>query len=431
MLYNDAIAYLENISALGSKLGLERIQELLNKLDNPQNKLKCIHVAGTNGKGSACSLLKNILIEAGYKVGVYTSPHLQEYTERFEINLTPIPKEDFAKELQLIQTICKEMEQSSIGHPTIFELLTAMAFHYFLKENVDIVILEVGLGGRFDATNVITKPLLSLIMSIGMDHMDYLGHSLEQIAMEKAGIIKENCPVVLYSQSEVVYNKIMEICSGKNANLYYAKQSNIQIIKQSLKETIFSIENKYFSYPRVHLPLLGSYQMQNCATVLLACHVLQKIGLSISTTQILNGIQKAYWNGRMEVCQQNPLVVLDGAHNTDGIIALSQSIPQYFIGKKITLLLGVLGDKEYNKMTEAILPLVDTIVLTEPFNERKLTVDELESFLSSWKKPIYKNADIKQAYQLALQQTGENDVLLCCGSLYMIGEVRNYIFNRR
>ncbi|NLK37067.1 MAG: bifunctional folylpolyglutamate synthase/dihydrofolate synthase [Epulopiscium sp.] len=427
MQYNEAISYINQITPLGFRLGLERIQALLDAIGNPEKKLRCIHVAGTNGKGSACAMLKSILTEAGYRTAVYTSPHLEDYTERFEVNGVPITKEEFAQEVAYLIPFCKTLEEDVVGHPTVFELLTAVAFHYFAAQQVDIVLLEVGLGGRFDATNVIEAPLLSLIMSIGMDHMDYLGNTIEEIASEKGGIIKENSPTVLYSQSDVVYNKIAEICKNKSSHLYYVKKNHIKVLKQDLSQTVFSVTNEFFSYPNITLSLLGTYQIENCCAVLLACHVLQSQGISITEKAILNGIKNACWNGRMELIQKNPTVIIDGAHNVDGIEMLVTSIIHYFSSKNITLLLGVLEDKEYNKMVQAILPYVKTIVLTEPHNERKLSVAQLEKELSHWQGNVYKNPDIGQAYSLALQLTPPEDVLICCGSLYMIGKLRTYL----
>ncbi len=427
MQYNEAIQYLENISSLGSKLDLSRIEELLGKLGYPHEKLKCIHVAGTNGKGSSCAMLQSILTESGYRTGMYTSPHLEKYNERFQINGQTISDEDFAAEITLIEKLCKELVAEGKDHSTVFEVLTALAFHYFFIHEVEIVVLEVGLGGRFDATNVIKKPLLSLITSIGMDHMDFLGHSIEQIAYEKGGIIKENCPVVLYSQDEIVYNKIKCICDEKKAKLYYTPKNGIHIIAKDLQHTLFSVKNAYISFSQVNLPLLGIYQISNCATVLLACKVLQEQGLALTEISILEGIRKTRWQGRMEICRTEPLVLLDGAHNTDGITMLAESLKQYFPDKMITLVLGILGDKEYEKMAETILPLVNSVVLTEPHNDRKLAVDRLEKVISHCKKPIFKNPNIKEAYKTALCITEQDQILLCCGSLYMIGEIRKYI----
>lgn len=428
MDYQQTLTYINQLSISGVTLGLERIKELLKRLGNPQKQLRCIHVAGTNGKGSACALLESILRESGYKTALYTSPHLVCYNERYQINGICISDEYFAKEVTLVKKHCDQMVCDGFEHPTIFEILTAVAFHYFLIESVDIILLEVGLGGIFVATNVIEKPLLSIIMSIGMDHMEYFGNDIEKIAVEKAGIIKENCPVVLYPQKNLVYNKIVNICKEKKATLYsLQKQVQKKVFLQNIEKTIFSVSTPYYQYNLIDLRLLGDYQILNCITVLLACHVLQKNGISLKKENILNGIQKTHWQGRMEIMNHNPIVLLDGAHNTDGILMLAQSIQKYFKHKKITLLLGVLGDKEYEKMIQIILPLVDKIVLTEPNNYRKLNLEKLEEAMIPFHKPILKQIHVKEAYLTALSITSNKDAVICCGSLYMIGTLRNYI----
>ncbi len=427
MDYQQALTYIHQISVFRSTttLGLSRIQELLKRMGNPQKKVKCIHVAGTNGKGSACAMLQSILTENGYCTGLYTSPHLISYKERYQIDGVCISEERFAQEVCFIKQYYTQMIEEGLEAPTLFEFLTAMCFHYFATEAVDILILEVGLGGLCDATNVIETPLLCLIMSIGMDHMEFLGNDLEQIAIEKAGIIKENIPVVLYPQKNLVYNRIVEICNHKKASLYDLQSDvNINIHLQNLEKTLFSVSTKYFKHT-IHLNLLGDYQIQNSITVLLACHVLKQNGLDLTEKQILTGIQKSHWQGRMELVHHHPIVLLDGAHNTDGICMLCQSIKKYFKHQKITLLLGILNDKEHQKMIQKILPLVNIVVLTEPQSNRKLNINDLEKEISH--KKIFKNAQVTEAYQTALSVTAKKDVIICCGSLYMIGEIKNYI----
>ena len=423
MDYQQALTYINQISAFRSTTtpGLCRMQELLKRMGS--TPLKCIHVAGTNGKGSACAMLQKILTENGYRTGLYTSPHLIKYNERYQIDGVCISDEKFAQEVHFVKQYYTQMIEEGLEAPTLFEFLTAICFHYFAEEKVDILILEVGLGGLYDATNVIENPLLCLIMSIGMDHMEFLGNTLEQIATEKAGIIKENVPVVLYPQKNLVYNRIMEICRQKNAPLYDLQNHvKIKIHLQNLENTLFSVSTKYFQHT-VHLNLLGNYQIQNSITVLLACHVLKQKGLHLTQQQILAGIQKTYWQGRMELVQHNPLVVLDGAHNIDGICMLCQSIKKYFQHKKITLLLGILNDKEYQKMIQKLLPLVNIVILTEPQSNRKLNINDLEIP----HKKVLKKVHVIEAYQTALAVTAKKDAILCCGSLYMIGEIKNYI----
>jgi len=424
MNYQEALCYLENISPTGIQLGIFRMEILLKKLGNPEKRLSVIHIAGTNGKGSTSAMLSAILTESGYHTGMYTSPHLVQYNERYSIDGKEISNHDFSKYMEIIKDACDEMVTQNQGQPTVFEILTALGFLYFFQENVDILILEVGLGGRFDATNVITKPLLSIITSIGMDHMDYLGNTLDEISYEKGGIIKKNCPVVLYSQQDLVYNQIVGICRKQNAPLFYEPETNFDFIEKSLDKTVFHIKNTTYAYENLTLSLAGAYQPFNCATVLLACEVLNKKGLAIPENHIRTGLMNVSWAGRMECIQKNPLVLLDGAHNADGIEMLVHSLKDYFESQKITLLLGVLGDKEYEKMARELLPLVDYIVLTEPKNERKLSVDILEQTIQKLGKTAQKNCTISEALPLALKHTKKDGVLLCCGSLYMIGEIR-------
>lgn len=427
MNYQQALAYINQISSFCSTttLGLFRIQQLLKRMGNPQKQLKCIHVAGTNGKGSACAMLQSILTQSGYKTALYTSPHLIKYNERYQIDGICISDEKFAQEVYFVKKYYIQMIDEGFEAPTLFEFLTAICFHYFAQEAVDVVLLETGLGGLSDATNIIENPLLCLIMSIGMDHMEFLGDTIEKIAVEKAGIIKQNCTVVLYPQKNLVYNKIADICKQKQSSLYDLQNNvKIKILLQNLEKTLFSVSTKYFQYDMVNLSLLGEYQIQNCVTVLLACHVLKQCGLHLTKQTILSGIQKTNWQGRMEIIQHHPIVILDGAHNIDGITMLARSIKKYFKHKKITLLIGILREKEYQKMIDIILPIVDTVVLTEPMSNRKLDIEKLEKTTLYFHKKMWKNTHVIEAYQTALSVTAKKDVLLCCGSLYMIGEIK-------
>lgn len=427
MNYESAVAYLENEVGFASVPGLSRIYALLERLGNPQDKLRCIHVAGTNGKGSACAMLSSILQSNGYHTAVYTSPHLDKYVERFLLDGVPITEDAFGTEIAYMRKKCLEMKQDGEDVPTLFEILTAAAFHYFSTQNVDVLILEVGLGGQYDATNVIKQPLLSLIMSISMDHTDFLGDTLEKIAKEKCGIIKKNCPVVLYAQGETVYNIAKETAEVHQAPFWCSTNSKISIQKQDITGTVFSVENPWISYQNLYLPLLGNYQIENCITVLNACAVLQKSGFLFTDKKIRQGLSQAVWHGRMEMMGTHPLVILDGAHNADGIAKLALSLPHYAKDKKITLILGVLGDKEYDLMLSEIFPYIHQAVLTEPQNERRLDLEHLQASAAVFHKPIYLEKEIPHAYLHALEITNADDMILACGSLYMIGALRTFI----
>lgn len=430
MNYNECIHYLEEEVGFGSVPGLERIQALCDKMGNPERTLSVIHVAGTNGKGSAVAMLSSILREAGYRVGTYTSPHLDRYNERFLINGQEISDDDFAKEITLMKKICDELSAEGQAVPTLFEIVTGAAFHYFAEQKVDILILEVGLGGKFDATNIITQPLLSLIMSVSIDHTDFLGDSIEKIAAEKAGIIKKNCPVVLYSQDKVVYNIMWTKAQELDAPFYCADHPEIHISSQTMEGTVFSVKTDLLEMLDVALPLLGNYQIKNCITVLEACAVLQKQGVSLTDEAIRTGLKNSRWAGRMEICGNAPLILLDGAHNADGILQLANSMQTYFENKKVTLILGILGDKEYSKMAEYILPHADSVILTEPHSERKLDVFSLARSITNYEGMIYTEKEIEAAFEKAISITSADGIILCCGSLYMIGAMRSYILNR-
>ncbi|WP_313528006.1 bifunctional folylpolyglutamate synthase/dihydrofolate synthase [Anaerotignum sp.] len=429
MNYLESIHYLEEEIGFASCPGLERITNLMEKLGNPEKKIKAVHVAGTNGKGSATAMLSSILHEGGYRTACYTSPHLEKYNERFLIDGKEISDEAFAQIITKTKEACDALVAEGKDAPTLFEVVTGAAFLYFAEENVDIAIIEVGLGGRFDATNIIENPILSIIMSISLDHTEFLGNSIEQISMEKAGIIKKSCPVVLYSQEELVYNIVKNTAEALQAPFYCQKGAEIKISSQTLEGTIFDVSSPSLAYDNLFLPLLGNHQVQNCVTVLDACEILKESGFPLTKNQIRTGISSTFWAGRMEICKESPLVMLDGAHNVDGIRRLAQSVRNYFENRKITLVLGVLGDKEYEQMAELILPFANQVVLTEPHSQRKLDANKLANIVLRKELPFYIEPEIENAYQKALKITAETDIILCCGSLYMIGALRSYILS--
>lgn len=425
LTYEDAISYIEGLEGLGAKLGLSRIETVLNFLGNPQDNLKVIHVAGTNGKGSACALISSVLISAGYKVGVYTSPHLECYNERYTLNNQMISDDDFAYWTEEVKKVCVKLQnENKIDSATVFETLTAIAFCYFNSKNVDYVVLEVGLGGRFDATNVIKNPLVSVITSISYDHMDYLGNTLGEIAFEKAGIIKKNCPTVLYRQNEIVYNTVRDIAKNRNSTFYCPLDSKIIVKEQNLSGTTFSVSNEFFSFDNLSLGLIGDYQIDNAVNALTVCWVLKNSGIKISDKNIYDGFKNVKWPGRMEIIDNNPLVIVDGAHNADGIDRLGQSLKKYFSGKNITLLIGILKDKEYRLMLDEIIPLADKVIVTEPKSYRALDIKKMFELVKETKKEVYSEKNIEDAFKLAKSITEKDGVVCCAGSLYLIGEIK-------
>lgn len=419
MEYKDVIDYIQKISTFGSKSGLERIEQLLNYLDNPHYNLKFIHVAGTNGKGSTCAMLESILVDAGYKVGLYTSPHLIKYNERIKINNIDIDDETFTNIAEIVIDKCL----NCIEHPTLFEIITAIALCYFNQQKVDYIILEVGLGGRYDATNIINSPILSIITSISLDHCEILGNTIEQISTEKGGIIKENSKTILAFNSYRVYNIINNICNEKNSRLYYLDNIKFNIMYQDLYSTTFSIETDYYNYPQIVLGMIGEYQIYNVATALLAVCILKDIGIKIKDKNIYNGLKNIHWKARMELISSNPYILFDGAHNIDSIRKLADYIRKYIKNRSITLLIAVLKNKNYVEMINILIPLVDKVVITEVTSEHTLTADEFNNIISIYDLPTYKEKQIKKAFIKAKNITNQNDIIICTGSLYLLGEL--------
>lgn len=427
MTYKEAYDYLIKSYISGKKHDFGCLRKILEMLGNPQKKIKIIHVAGTNGKGSACVMLSSILREAGYRVGVFTSPHLHRFNERFAINGENISDTEFGKYIETVKNVSEEMLDSG-ETLSYFEILTFMGFIYFYEKRVDYLLLEAGIGGRLDVTNIIEKPVLSIITAIGPDHMEYLGDTIDKITYEKSGIIKKNCPAVLYYQTKEVYNTINEVCRRKNSKLYYADDISCFSTKNDLDGVSFSVSCKYYSYENVSMKLLGGYQINNACTALLAVCALSELGIYISEQNVLDGLIKTTWAGRMEIISENPLVILDGAHNYPAAVELSKSIGHYAEGKKLTMLIGILNDKEYAKIVNILSQNADIIVLTKPaYAARALEPQTLYGAIENKNKNIFIEPDYKRAVDLALDLTNGDGMICCSGSLYLVGDVRGYL----
>jgi len=428
MNYEQALDFIHGTYKFGSKLGLENITFLLELMDKPHENLKVIHVAGTNGKGSTCSFISAVLMEQGYRVGLYTSPYLEEFTERIRINGVNIPKEQLADITAYVQDKVEKMIVLGKNHPTEFEIVTAIGFEYFKREKIDFLVLEVGLGGRGDSTNVITSPLVSVITPIDYDHMEYLGDTLAKISYEKAGIIKEGCLVVAYPQQKEAMDVIRGVCYEKNANLRIISIKDIEIIRQDIHNQLFNLRVLDTDFENLSISMLGQHQIQNAALALSALHILTKEkNISLSRDSIYQGLKKANWAGRLEIMQHSPTVLIDGAHNVHGIKALVKMLEQFFHGKKIILGIGILADKDVNAMLDIIVPKVDELVLTEPNNPRALKLDKLACLIDKYNKPYNVHEDIDKAVAKALEMADQDDVVVFCGSLYMIGQVRTLL----
>lgn len=423
MQYEEALNYVHSLLTFGIRPGMERINALLSLLDNPQNKLKFIHVAGTNGKGSTCTMLSEICIHAGYKTGLFTSPYIIDFRERLQINGKMIEKEDFAELMDKIKPLVEKLSAENL-QPTEFEVITAAAFLYFAEQKCDVVVLEVGLGGLLDSTNVIRTPLVSVIASVSMDHMNILGNTLGEIAEQKCGIIKENGVTVSYPlQQEEVLNKIRETSNSKNNKLLIPDMRNVNVIEQTISGTYIMYNNL-----ELNIKLIGNHQIANCITAVTAVLAAKDRGLTkIDEKSIILGVSSARIPARMEVFDGKPLVILDGAHNADGIEVLAEGLKKYLSGRKIHAVMGMMADKEYLIALKEILPLCESLITTTPSNPRALSADDLMKCALPYGKKCTAINDPKEAYLYALKNTPPEDVLLVCGSLYLASDVRSVI----
>lgn len=433
MNYQEALDYIHGTYKFGSKLGLDNIRYLLELMDNPQKDLNIIHVAGTNGKGSTSSFLSSILVEEGYKVGLFTSPYLEEFTERIRINNKNIPKKDLGNITEKVKIKVDQMIKEGKSHPTEFEIVTAIAFEYFKEKKVDYVVLEVGLGGRLDSTNVIEKPLVSVITPIDMDHRDYLGDTLKEIAYEKAGIIKEKGFVVSHSQNPEALEVLKEVCCERESKLFIAPINDIDIKTYNGLETLFDIDINNKKYENMVIKLIGKHQANNATVALTTIEVLkQYYGLKISIESIKEGLKKAKWPGRLEVLSRKPYLLIDGAHNPHGAKALREAIKEIFEFDRLIGVIGILGDKDVDGILSEIVPLCDKVIVTKPNNPRALSIDKLASKIVTYKNDnqIIKSESISNAVDISIKISESNDLIVYFGSLYMIGEVRTKLMEK-
>lgn len=430
MNYTEAIEYIQNTSKYGNNTGTKRVEKILDILGNPHKDLKCIHIAGTNGKGSITSMITSILIESGYRVGMYTSPYIEDFEERIQINRENISKDDLAYYTTIVSEAIEKVVSMGWEYPTEFETITCIMFLYYSKKQIDYAVIEVGLGGKSDSTNVI-KPLVSIITSISYDHVSILGNTIEEIASEKAGIIKENVPVILYPQQQGAYKVIEKTCKEKGSKLIQIDENLIYHIPNedfNKSYQLLQIKTNKDEY-KVQLSLLGSHQRMNCAVAIYTIEELMDRGIKITKEDILRGLSNVKWPGRLEMLKSNPLVVLDGAHNLDGITKLKESVEHYFRYKKLVLIIGILSDKDVEKMIEIITPMADKIIAVTPNSYRGKTAQELIKIIEKHNKNCEALDEYKEAYIKALDYCDNEDMILICGSLYMIGDMRKIIRN--
>lgn len=427
MKYQEAMKYIMEVGNFGSNYGLERTYKLLELLDNPQDKLKIIHVAGTNGKGSTTAMITSMLKGAGYKVGMYTSPFLEEFEERIQINGENISKEKFAQLMTKIKYVVDKVIEDGYNHPTEFEIITVLMFLYFATEKVDFAVVEVGLGGRLDSTNVIT-PILSVITSISFDHTNLLGNTLEEIAREKAGIIKEGIPTLIYPQEEIVERVLREKCEELGAKLYKINKDDAKLVEIIKKDKIYQlVKVKLDDEYAVKLPLLGEHQILNLAVALKALEVIKDKAPKLNMESIVKSLATVRWNGRLEIMSDSPYVVIDGAHNIQGITQLDKNIKKYFEYKDMYLILGILADKDVEHMVKVITPKAKKVFTVTPNSMRAETAEELLEEVKKYNESCEAYNAYKNAFEDALKLCKKDDLLLISGSLYMIGEMRGII----
>ena len=419
MNITEALTYIHSVCWRGSIPGLSRTQELLRRMGNPEKKLKFVHIAGTNGKGSTAAMTASILRKAGYCTGLYTSPFLFRFNERMNINGADIADEELAE----ITEFVKPHAEAMADHPTEFELVTAIAMEYFARHRCDIVVLEVGMGGELDSTNVIDPPEVAVICNLGLDHTEFLGNTLEEIAQAKAGIIKPGCSAVLYRGSPSVEAVFEEACKARGVELCKADFRALVSRSHSFAGQVFD----FGSRKALEIPLLGAHQLRNAAVVLTAVDCLIRRGWSISEENIRDGLRDVVWPGRFELLRRNPDVIVDGGHNPQCLEALAQNVRDYLAGRNITALTGVMADKDYTHMYETMAPLVTRFVAVTPDNPRAMPAEELKKILTSFGKPVTACAFVSQGVEEALRQAGPQGLVLAFGSLYMVGDVRKTV----
>lgn len=429
--YDEAVSWIHSRLRLGIKPGLKRMEWILERLNNPERNIKAIHVAGTNGKGSTVCYLRNILQEAGYSVGTFTSPYIEVFNERISVDGTPITDEEIIQLVNVILPLANEIEETELGPLSEFEAITAMAFYYFgTKSEIDYVIFEVGLGGRFDSTNVVL-PILSIITNIGYDHMDFLGETLPEIAFEKAGIIKENIALVTTVDQPEAVKVITKKAEETNSLVLLAGRDFVFVNHESISiGEEFSINTQYHSFENLRITMKGPHQVKNAALAVAGVsYLIEKDLVQVNEKHIKTGLEKAKWIGRFEQISSNPMIIIDGAHNPEGIESLVQTVKSHLNGKKIHIIFSALKDKKLDNMIDALAETAESITFTSFDYPRVCPARELFEMCT-----INTNKQINENWQNAIEERlnaiKSNDVLLVTGSLYFVSEVRAYFVKK-
>ncbi|MCJ7839895.1 bifunctional folylpolyglutamate synthase/dihydrofolate synthase [Lederbergia sp. NSJ-179] len=425
--YKEALAWIHSRLRLGVKPGLERMRWMLARLENPEQNLHAIHVGGTNGKGSTVTYLRSILNEAGYQVGTFTSPYIEQFNERISVNGKPVDNEDIVVLANVVKPLAEELEQTELGSPSEFEVITVMAFYYFAYiRPVDFAVFEVGLGGRYDSTNVI-QPIASLITNVGMDHMQILGHSIEEIAYQKAGIIKPGTPIFTTAQNKQALAVLKMEAVGQKAPFYQlGKDFFIKDYQPVEKGEQFTYQSPSMVLKKLKLSLLGRHQTENAAAALAVLTYLQDSEqMSIQTAAIRSGIQKAFWPGRLECLSEHPTIFIDGAHNVEGLQAFKSAVETHFPGKKIKIVFSALKDKDLRDMFAIINSMNAELYLTEFDFPRATAAEELKK--QSGNAAAQCNEDWKNLIRELVLTAKAEDIVAITGSLYFISEIKPFL----
>lgn len=424
MKYEEAMEYIEQCNTLGSVPGLDSIRRLTALLDKPQEKLTFIHVAGTNGKGSVSSFVASGLKNAGYKVGRYISPTIFTYRERFQINDKMISKKELGELMEPVKEACDRIVAKGYPHPTSFEIETALSFLYFVKRECDVVVLETGMGGRLDATNIIPAAKLCILTSISMDHMQFLGDTLADIATEKCGIIKTGTTVISAKQAEEAMEEVEKVCALENVELIVADTSQVSKVKQGLEKQLFTYDGTKYE-----ISLSGSYQIENAVVAVRVLKWLFQNGFEKITEQkVIKGLQETVWKGRFSVIAKKPYFIVDGAHNVAAAEKLAESIRFYFTNRKIVYIMGMFRDKEYEKVIEITAPLASQIItVAAPGNPRALPALDLAVAVREV-NPHVTNADsLEEAVEMSYLFADKDSVIIAFGSLAFLGQLMTIV----
>lgn len=429
MNYEESRKYIQDASSRGSVLGLDNIVNLMNKLGNVQDSLKVVHIAGTNGKGSTSAYITQILIEAGYTVGRYTSPAVFDYMEMFTINNINISEDEYAVNMTIIKKAIDEMEAEHMTLPTPFEIETALAYLYFYRNKCDIAIIETGMGGRLDATNIVKSPLVSVLTSISKDHSRFLGETLEEITFNKAGIIKKNCPVVSAIQCDEAAKVIKEEAIKNNSKLIVCNElQNVRFNNDKTYGRYVGISNEF----NVETSMLGTFQIHNIPTAIETILALKSEGFFIYKENIENGIENASISGRCERINDTPAIYIDGGHNPGAALNLKNTLEMYFTNRKLVYIIGVLADKDYDTVLSVTGGLANHIItVTPPDNARSLDGRELLKTVLKYNTSAEYADDLEKAVNRGIECAGDDGVLFVFGSLSYLGRIKEIVRSKK